>query len=54
MCPNCLSTIAMAPWLLTGLALGGSGSAVLFAAGLRFQTVRSPKFTQSSTEETGS
>jgi hypothetical protein len=47
MCPNCLSTIAM--------ALGGAGSAALLtAAGLRFRTARAPELTQSNTEETAS
>jgi hypothetical protein len=47
MCPNCFTNIAM--------ALGGAGSALLVAAaGLRFRTARSPKLTQSNTEETAS
>jgi hypothetical protein len=44
MCPNCLTSIAM--------ALGGAGSAVLLGfAGLRFRTGRAPEPTQSNTEE---
>jgi hypothetical protein len=47
MCPNCLSTIAM--------ALGGAGSAILLTAtGLRFRTVRTPTLSQANTEETAS
>jgi hypothetical protein len=45
MCPNCLTSIAM--------ALGGAGSAVLLAAaGLRFRTARAPDTSRSNTEET--
>jgi hypothetical protein len=47
MCPNCLSTIAM--------AVGGAGSAVLLAAtGLRFRTVPTPTLSQANLEETAS
>jgi hypothetical protein len=47
MCPNCLTSIAM--------ALGGAGSAMLLtAAGLRFRIVRAPDMTQSNTEENAS
>jgi hypothetical protein len=55
MCPNCLSTIAMAPSLLLGASLGGAGSAILLTAtGLRFRTVRTPTLSQANTEETAS
>jgi hypothetical protein len=55
MCPNCLSTIAMAPSLLSGLALGVAGPAALLAAtGLRFRVVRAPTLSQANTEETAS
>jgi hypothetical protein len=44
MCPNCLSTIAM--------ALGAAGWAVLLtASGLQFRTVRTPTLSQRNTEE---
>ena len=47
MCPNCLSTIAM--------ALGVAGpTALVAAAGLRFRTVRAPTLSQANTEETAS
>ena len=47
MCPNCLTTIAM--------ALGGAGSAVVLAtAGLRFRATRAPELTQPDTEEAAS
>ena len=46
MCPNCFSSIAMAPSLLLGAGLA--------AAGLRFRTVRAPETTQSNAEETAS
>jgi hypothetical protein len=46
MCPNCFSSIAM--------ALGGAGSALVLAAGIRFRTARAPEATQSNTEETAS
>ena len=46
MCPNCFNTIAM--------ALGGAGSALVLAAGLRFRTARPPELLQSNTEETTS
>lgn len=47
MCPNCLTSIAM--------ALGGAGSAVVLAAtGLRYRTARAPELTRSNTEETPS
>ena len=46
MCPNCFSSIAM--------ALGGAGSALVLAAGLRFRTARALRLTESNTEETAS
>lgn len=47
MCPNCLTSIAM--------ALGGAGSGVLLAAaGLRFRTARASELPQSNREETAS
>jgi hypothetical protein len=47
MCPNCLSTIAM--------ALGVAGPAALLAAtGLRFRTVRTPTLSRANLEETAS
>jgi hypothetical protein len=46
MCPNCLSNLTM--------VLGGAGSAVIMAAGLRFRTARAPRLTESNTEETAS
>jgi hypothetical protein len=63
MCPNCLTSIAMAPSLCSGQALGGAGSAVLLslcsrqalaAAGLRLRSVRAPETTESNPEETAS
>jgi hypothetical protein len=63
MCPNCFTSIAMAPLALLGASLGGAGSAIvpslllgagLAAAGLRFRTVRAAESTESTTEETPS
>ena len=52
MCPNCLSTIAMAPSLLLGASLGVAGpAALLTAVGLRFRIVRKPTLSQPNIEE---